>query len=172
MHALQLGQLHNSSCFVSHVHLPAPMRNALVGECRCGPASTALVRVASQHTRPSLIFTTAAYFNIDRQICRPRATSRAKSDPCVFLRWVSNDHVQSHGIRKADGVADGGGVRGLVTLLMLRRLMFLIDPKNPPKPCRVFDVIAGTSTGGLLAIMLGRLVSLLVPVRDLTLTQQ
>jgi len=41
---------------------------------------------------------------------------------------------------------------------MLRRLMFLIDPENPPKPCNVFNVIAGTSTGGLLAIMLGRLV--------------
>ena len=54
---------------------------------------------------------------------------------------------------------DGGGVRGLVSLLILRRLMHLISPKDPPKPCQVFDVIAGTSTGGLIAIMLGRLVS-------------
>ncbi|KAI6747676.1 hypothetical protein HG530_015784 [Fusarium avenaceum] len=52
---------------------------------------------------------------------------------------------------------DGGGVRGLVTLYMLRRLMYLINSHNPPKPCDVFDVIAGTSTGGLIAIMLGRL---------------
>jgi patatin-like phospholipase/acyl hydrolase len=27
----------------------------------------------------------------------------------------------------------------------------------PPKPCEVFDMIGGTSTGGLVAIMLGRL---------------
>ncbi|KAK3942902.1 hypothetical protein QBC46DRAFT_379056 [Diplogelasinospora grovesii] len=52
---------------------------------------------------------------------------------------------------------DGGGVRGLVSLLILRRLMHLINPRQPPKPCDVFDYIAGTSTGGLIAIMLGRL---------------
>lgn len=52
---------------------------------------------------------------------------------------------------------DGGGVRGLTSLLILRRLMHLIDHENPPKPCDVFDLIAGTSTGGLIAIMLGRL---------------
>ncbi|EUC37922.1 hypothetical protein COCCADRAFT_72439, partial [Bipolaris zeicola 26-R-13] len=52
---------------------------------------------------------------------------------------------------------DGGGVRGLVILLMLRSLMYLINPQRPPKPCDVFDMIVGTSTGGLIAIMLGRL---------------
>lgn len=52
---------------------------------------------------------------------------------------------------------DGGGVRGLVTLLLLRRLMFLMGHERMKKPCEVFDMIAGTSTGGLIAIMLGRL---------------
>ncbi|KAI0851849.1 FabD/lysophospholipase-like protein [Daldinia vernicosa] len=52
---------------------------------------------------------------------------------------------------------DGGGVRGLVSLLILQRLMHLVNPKEPPKPCDVFDMIVGTSTGGLIAIMLGRL---------------
>ncbi|KAL7626416.1 hypothetical protein AAE478_003188 [Parahypoxylon ruwenzoriense] len=52
---------------------------------------------------------------------------------------------------------DGGGVRGLASLLILQRLMHLINPTQPPKPCDIFDMIVGTSTGGLIAIMLGRL---------------
>jgi patatin-like phospholipase/acyl hydrolase len=32
-----------------------------------------------------------------------------------------------------------------------------LDPENPPKPCDCFDLIGGTSTGGLIALMLGRL---------------
>ncbi|KAF1971148.1 FabD/lysophospholipase-like protein [Bimuria novae-zelandiae CBS 107.79] len=52
---------------------------------------------------------------------------------------------------------DGGGVRGLSTLQILKQLMDTIDPKSPPKPCDYFDMIGGTSTGGLIAIMLGRL---------------
>jgi len=52
---------------------------------------------------------------------------------------------------------DGGGVRGLSSLYILQRLMESINPDVPPKPCEYFDVIGGTSTGGLIAIMLGRL---------------
>lgn len=28
---------------------------------------------------------------------------------------------------------------------------------SPPRPCEIFDLICGTSTGGLIALMLGRL---------------
>jgi patatin-like phospholipase/acyl hydrolase len=52
---------------------------------------------------------------------------------------------------------DGGGVRGLSSLMILRRLMATVNPDAPPKPCDYFDMIAGTSTGGLIAVMLGRL---------------
>ncbi|CAK7199475.1 hypothetical protein SEUCBS139899_002155 [Sporothrix eucalyptigena] len=52
---------------------------------------------------------------------------------------------------------DGGGVRGLSSLMILRRLMAAANPESPPKPCEYFDMIGGTSTGGLIAIMLGRL---------------
>ncbi|ROT37152.1 FabD/lysophospholipase-like protein [Sodiomyces alkalinus F11] len=52
---------------------------------------------------------------------------------------------------------DGGGVRGLSSLMILDHLMRTIDSKCPPKPCDYFDMIGGTSTGGLIAIMLGRL---------------
>ncbi|RYP46519.1 hypothetical protein DL768_007291 [Monosporascus sp. mg162] len=52
---------------------------------------------------------------------------------------------------------DGGGVRGLSALMILQQLMEAIDLDAPPKPCDYFDMIGGTSTGGLIAIMLGRL---------------
>ncbi|OJD31457.1 patatin-like phospholipase [Diplodia corticola] len=51
-------------------------------------------------------------------------------------------------------VLDGGGVRGYSSLLILQAVMANI---GNPKPCEVFDMIGGTSTGGLIAIMLGRL---------------
>ena len=45
-----------------------------------------------------------------------------------------------------------------MSLLVLKRLMYQLNPKQPPRPCDVFNYIVGTSTGGLIAIMLGRLV--------------
>lgn len=52
---------------------------------------------------------------------------------------------------------DGGGVRGLSALIILGQLMEMVNPDSPPKPCDYFDMIGGTSTGGLIAVMLGRL---------------
>jgi patatin-like phospholipase/acyl hydrolase len=49
---------------------------------------------------------------------------------------------------------DGGGVRGLSTLYILKGLMKRLNHErldaNLPavKPCEVFDLIGGTSTGG------------------------
>ena len=45
-------------------------------------------------------------------------------------------------------IPDGGGVRGLSILLILQAMMERINPTSPPKPCEVFDLIGGTSTGG------------------------
>ncbi|KAE9377601.1 hypothetical protein N431DRAFT_541303 [Stipitochalara longipes BDJ] len=56
---------------------------------------------------------------------------------------------------------DGGGVKGLASLLILQRifrtLQRLENLPDLPRPCDYFDLIGGTSTGGLIAIMLGRL---------------
>jgi patatin-like phospholipase/acyl hydrolase len=43
---------------------------------------------------------------------------------------------------------DGGGIRGLSSLYILKRLMEAVDRDKPPKPCDCFDMIGGTSTGG------------------------
>lgn len=62
---------------------------------------------------------------------------------------------------------DGGGIRGISSLFILQDLMEQIalqhTIENPeaeeiaPRPCDYFDLICGTSTGGLIALMLGRL---------------
>ncbi|KAL8383280.1 hypothetical protein RB595_006844 [Gaeumannomyces hyphopodioides] len=56
---------------------------------------------------------------------------------------------------------DGGGIRGLSSLLILEHIMEGIRKEEGlsevPRPCKRFDLIGGTSTGGIIAIMLGRL---------------
>ena len=56
---------------------------------------------------------------------------------------------------------DGGGLQGISTLLILDKLLSAIARKNgvqesKPRPCDVFDVIAGIGPGGWLALLLGR----------------
>lgn len=57
-------------------------------------------------------------------------------------------------------------MKGYTTLLILKRIFRAlriaakkegIDLADEPRPCDVFDLIVGTSTGGLIAVMLGRL---------------
>ena len=57
-------------------------------------------------------------------------------------------------------------MKGYTALLILKRILRAIrvqakkegiDLADDPRPCDVFDLIVGTSTGGLIAIMLGRL---------------
>ncbi|KAL2874286.1 hypothetical protein SGCOL_010548 [Colletotrichum sp. CLE4] len=61
---------------------------------------------------------------------------------------------------------DGGGVRGYSMFIILQELMHRtfveIEGRAPrrneiPRPCDHFDLIVGTGTGGLIALMLGRL---------------
>ena len=62
-------------------------------------------------------------------------------------------------------VLDGGGVRGLSSLIILRRIMEMvavakdISPHHASslRPAEYFDLVVGTGTGGLSALFLGRL---------------
>lgn len=45
---------------------------------------------------------------------------------------------------------DGGGVRGLSSLIVLKEIMESIDRENPPKPCDYFDLIGGSGSGGFV----------------------
>jgi len=55
---------------------------------------------------------------------------------------------------------DGGGVRGLPALYILKSIMDLLNHErnniNPPlvKPCEIFDLIGGTGTGGQVDLLL------------------
>ena len=57
---------------------------------------------------------------------------------------------------------DGGDLHAISTLLILNRVLEKIAEENghpgvgKPRPCDVFDVIAGIGVGGWLAILLGR----------------
>ncbi|CAE6386510.1 unnamed protein product, partial [Rhizoctonia solani] len=60
----------------------------------------------------------------------------------------------------SDTVKDGGGVRGLSSLIILQEIMRRIEAaqgRDNVHPYEHFDVIAGTGTGGISACMLGRL---------------
>ncbi|KAJ1331133.1 FxSxx-COOH system tetratricopeptide repeat protein [Microdochium nivale] len=56
---------------------------------------------------------------------------------------------------------DGGGVRGICELVVLDTIMRRIQQEQGlskiPRPCEYFHLIGGVSTGGLVAILLGRL---------------
>ncbi|CAE6445637.1 unnamed protein product [Rhizoctonia solani] len=56
---------------------------------------------------------------------------------------------------------DGGGIRGLSSLYILKDFMLRVQKRigttETILPCDYFDMICGTSTGGLIAIMLGKL---------------
>jgi hypothetical protein len=87
-----------------------------------------------------------------------RESSTAKSEPLddqfdyrSFSRQTSSlpsDSLEELPPRHCVLSLDGGGVRGLSSLAILDSLMRKINPENPPKPCQVFDMIGGTSTGG------------------------
>ncbi|OBT63724.1 hypothetical protein VE03_06168 [Pseudogymnoascus sp. 23342-1-I1] len=55
---------------------------------------------------------------------------------------------------------DGGGIRGISELVILEEIMHRVGrvlKVETPLPADYFDMICGTSTGGLIAILLGRL---------------
>ncbi|KAJ7105336.1 acyl transferase/acyl hydrolase/lysophospholipase [Mycena epipterygia] len=56
---------------------------------------------------------------------------------------------------------DGGGAGALSELLILDRMMYKIKTEGQldtvPSPCECFELIGGSGTGGIIALMLGRL---------------
>ncbi|KAH6663483.1 acyl transferase/acyl hydrolase/lysophospholipase [Halenospora varia] len=76
---------------------------------------------------------------------------------------LTDENPQSAGPKLRVLALDGGGIRGLFAIIVLQRIMEEVrkidcpESEDAPKPCDYFDLIGGTSTGGLLGVMLGRL---------------
>ena len=53
---------------------------------------------------------------------------------------------------------DGGGIRGLSSILILKRIMEGVNENRPLdkqlQPYEVFDMIGGTSTGGWVTMLI------------------
>jgi predicted acylesterase/phospholipase RssA len=86
---------------------------------------------------------------------RPREQLRAEPVSSVLRVQTDNDPATARKIL----CLDGGGVRGLASLMIVKHLMDRLEHQRGGRlePWQEFDMIAGTSTGGLIAIMLGRL---------------
>ena len=69
------------------------------------------------------------------------------------LKILSLGKFHGHSLAgHADTFADGGGIRGISSLLILEHILEKIrDVKKldcVPRPCEYFNLIGGTSTGG------------------------
>lgn len=85
--------------------------------------------------RPEIMSGTVMDFKIDPYWLEGKQQEQEQGDPAAS--------------RDANLLAlDGGGVRGMSALLILKRLMEQLDPTSPPKPCDCFHMIGGSSTGG------------------------
>jgi patatin-like phospholipase/acyl hydrolase len=82
------------------------------------------------------------------------------NDQVRLLQCISSDdeRFQTKPLRIL--CLDGGGYRGLASLLVLKHILRQIEAPTEKKhkyyPHKYFDLICGTSTGGLIALMLGR----------------
>ncbi|KAJ7432736.1 hypothetical protein FB451DRAFT_370906 [Mycena latifolia] len=72
---------------------------------------------------------------------------------------MSNTGAPDKGVRVLS--LDGGGAGALSELLILERMMYQIQAAlgsdTTPAPCDYFEIIGGSGTGGIIALMLGRL---------------
>ncbi|KAK4704115.1 hypothetical protein P7C70_g2095, partial [Phenoliferia sp. Uapishka_3] len=88
----------------------------------------------------------------DKELGKTASVAAAPDAPLIL------EHRAKRPIRVLS--LDGGGYRGLSSLLALKHTLSFArkSAAEPiPRPCEVFDLIVGTSTGGLIALILGRL---------------
>lgn len=139
-------------------------QSSMVGPQVTGPMST---MQSYQHNWPAptngQIYTLPPTPQMTPQLPTPQtvasyqADHEQKADTLPNTMRVQRDGDQPR-VRKILSL-DGGGVRGLSSLIILDYVMDMLSNMRGARlePWQEFDMIAGTSTGGLIAIMLGRL---------------
>lgn len=69
--------------------------------------------------------------------------------------WTRDEHLASDGTPKRILALDGGGLRGILTTGFLQKIEDLLRARHGGDPgfrlCHYFDLIAGTSTGAIIA---------------------
>ncbi|GAB3646487.1 patatin-like phospholipase family protein [Ramlibacter alkalitolerans] len=71
-----------------------------------------------------------------------------------------DEHLQADGAPKRILALDGGGLRGIVSIAFLERMESILRARHGGSPdfrlCHYFDLIAGTSTGAIIAAALAK----------------
>ncbi|KAL7088716.1 hypothetical protein ACP275_13G144600 [Erythranthe tilingii] len=102
---------------------------------------------ASESLRELLLRLTAAS---DSRVCRASARALAiLGENEILRRAIKGRQVPKRGLRIL--TMDGGGMKGLATVKILRE----IEKGTGKQIHELFDLICGTSTGGMLAVALG-----------------
>ncbi|QRW22931.1 tRNA uridine 5-carboxymethylaminomethyl modification enzyme GidA [Rhizoctonia solani] len=76
----------------------------------------------------------------------------------AYFKPIETETMQQSGLNLLS--LDGGGITGLSSLLIIKEIMTRLQEKDQQKalkPYEYFDMIAGTGTGAISAVMLGRL---------------
>lgn len=89
---------------------------------------------------------------VDYDALTPRQMARVSHWGLGGVPWTPRRPGQ-RGLRVLS--FDGGGTRGVVAIAYLKALFQRLGPASTGRPCDYFDIICGTSTGGIIAMLLG-----------------
>ncbi|KAJ8129286.1 hypothetical protein O1611_g4345 [Lasiodiplodia mahajangana] len=134
------------------------------GQVIVPPKQTNTTSRNCQHKAPGIQDAQRNYTTLMTRVPTPPGIQAASSDNLDN----GGEHIREAWEKKGVLSIDGGGLtRIYISLLLLRALMNEINKfeksgdassnHHAIRPCDYFDYIGGSSTGGLLAIMLGRL---------------
>jgi calcium-independent phospholipase A2 len=120
-------------------------REVILKDLEEGKASSTLYQKLSEYINAHLTFSESLGTSVDEAIAMTKQQRE-------LLRYQKTQHFPSSLTRPRAGsrvlCLDGGGVRGLIQIEVLRQL----ELRTGAKVTEIFDWIVGTSTGGILAL--------------------